>query len=157
MAQYGTTEVAQVCGISLNTVRQWANDYSAFLGPNARGEQGDRAFSTNDLEVLKYVAQLRSERMRKDAIIQRLGETTFPEIEQADQPLSELALPDATESHHAAPGAIVGLDAINTLERRFEALEAGRKDFAQGVALGFIGALVFVIFLLLLFLLRNYL
>ena len=63
--------------------RSKAKDYSQFLSPGASGSSGQRIFTARDLDVLKYVAQLRSEKIQRDVIIARLGETSFPEIDES--------------------------------------------------------------------------
>ena len=78
--QMRTTEAAKECNVTLNTIRNWCKDYGAFLSPGATVASGQREFTPHDLEVLKYIALLRSEGMQKGAIVQRLGETTFPEV-----------------------------------------------------------------------------
>ncbi len=148
--QYRTSDAATVCNVTVNTVRNWCKDYGAFLSPGASGEGGNRSFSGHDLEVFKYIAQLRSENMQKPAILQRLSETTFAEI---DTPLNDtnLAIVDAPDTPDTTPASIVVLDAISTLQRRFEALESSVNEVKQsqrdGVLMfgvGFIAALLFV-------------
>jgi len=75
-----TTEAARECNVTLNTIRNWCKDYGVFLSSGATVASGQREFTPHDIEVLKYVALLRSEGMQKGAIVQRLGETTFPDV-----------------------------------------------------------------------------
>jgi hypothetical protein len=115
--------------------------------------------TSTDLEILRYIYQLRNEKLQRPQIAQRLSETTFGHIESFDSPQigHELALPNTPESQSATPAPTVGHEYLIALERRLEAVEVGRKDFTQGIALGFIAALLFVMLLLALFALRNYL
>jgi|GEM_PF-3562117 len=149
--QYRTHEAATMCNVTVNTVRNWCKEYGDFLSPSARGSSGNRRFTGRDLDVLKYIAQLRSENMQKSAILQRLGETTFAEINAADQdePQSDqpVALPAAQEGLHHAPALIVALD---DHDRRLGALERRRLDSVTAIGLGFVGGLLFCAILIVL-------
>jgi DNA-binding transcriptional MerR regulator len=152
--KYGTTEVARACNVTLNTVRNWCKDYSAYLSPGASGSDGQRVFSGRDLEVVKYIAQLRTEKMQKGAILQRLSETTFAEIDERTDATDTTftAIQNAPDAQGDASAITVALHAITTLQRRFEALEASvtesKRNQRDGVLMfgvGFIAALLFVV------------
>ncbi len=128
-----TTDAAKACNVSLNTIRNWCRGYGVFLSPCASAIGEARAFTGRDMEVLKYIALLRSEGMQKGAIVQRLGETTFSEIEPDDtiEPTNdstELAPLASQEGLQQTQGAIVAPEYLMTIERRFEALEAARQE-----------------------------
>ena len=138
--QYHTTDAAKACNVTLNTIRNWCKDYSAFLSAGATVATGQREFTGRDMDVFKYIALLRSEGMQKDAIVQRLGETTFSEIE----PDAILAPPSLPETHHNAPAPLVALDDLQSrvalLERSvIETEQRNRPNlwwFAVGLAAG---------------------
>jgi DNA-binding transcriptional MerR regulator len=165
--QYRTSDAATTCNVTVNTVRNWCKDYGAFLSPGASGAGGNRSFTGRDLEVFKYIAQLRAENMQKSAILQRLSETTFAEID-ATQEDTAIASVDAQDARDGAFAPIVGQDYLMSIERRFEALQASvdevkrtpvtkQGEWFSGFGFGFIAALLFVLLLLALFALRNYL
>ena len=64
---------------------QLCKDYGAFLSPGATVTSGNRTFTGRDMEVFKYIALLRAEGMQKGAIMHRLGETTFAEVDTHEQ------------------------------------------------------------------------
>ncbi len=161
--QYGTTDAATACNVTLNTIRTWAKDYSAFLSAGATGESGQRVFTARDLEVLKYVAQLRSERMQKGAILQRLDETTFSEI---DTPLNttNLAIANAPDPPDLTPAPIVTPEYLISIQHDIEALKAavteGKRNQRDNMVVfvaGFLAACGLFILLLLIFLARHWL
>jgi DNA-binding transcriptional MerR regulator len=165
MVQYHTGDAAQACKVTLNTVRNWCRDYAAFLSPGASVTSGARVFNGRDMEVFKYIALLRAEGMQKGAIVQRLGETTFAEID-ATQEDTAIASVDAQDARDGSFAPIVGQDYLMSIERRFEAMQASvdevkrtpgtsQRDGVIMFGVGFIAALVFVVLLLLLFLLRH--
>jgi DNA-binding transcriptional MerR regulator len=151
--------------VSANTLRNWSEQYSDFLSLGARpGSKPERRFTEHDLTVLTYVKQLRSEGLERPAIIERLNETTFENVELLEatlQQTTELAPPALPEAPHAMPAVLVVVDAIekrvNALEQSRQATGQGQRDYVQGIAIGAIGMLLFMLFLLLLFLLRRYL
>ncbi len=114
--QYHTTDAAKACNVTLNTIRNWCKDYSAFLSAGATVATGQREFTGRDMDVFKYIALLRSEGMQKDAIVQRLGETTFPEIEEG-------AIIEQPALQETPPSAPAPLGARDDLETRLALLE----------------------------------
>ncbi len=152
--QYRTSDAATICNVTVNTVRNWCKDYGAFLSPGASGAGGNRSFSGRDLEVFKYIAQLRSENMQKPAILQRLSETTFAEIDEHTDATdtTSTAIQTAPDAPDSTPASIVALDAITALQRDVAALKASVTESKQsqrdGVVMfgvGFIAALLFVV------------
>jgi DNA-binding transcriptional MerR regulator len=163
MVQYHTGDAAQACKVTLNTVRNWCRDYAQFLSPGASVTSGARVFSGRDMEVFKYIALLRAEGMQKGAIVQRLGETTFAEIDDSTD-TTPTAIQNAPDASDSTPVSIVALHAITTLQRDVAALKASSQtpvlsqgEWFSGFGFGFVAALVFVVLLLLLFMLRHYL
>ncbi len=167
MVQYHTGDAAQACKVTLNTIRNWCRDYAGFLSPGAAVTSGSRVFTGRDMEVFKYIALLRAEGMQKGEIAQRLGETNFPEIDDsidASTDAVSTAIQTAPDTPDSTPASIVLLDAITTLQRDVAALKASSQtqapkqgEWFSGFGFGFIAALLFVLLLLALFSLRNYL
>lgn len=141
-----TTDAAKACNVSLNTIRNWCRDYGAFLSPGASATGEARAFTGRDMEVLKYIALLRSEGMQKGAIVQRLGETTFSEIAPDDtiEPAAdseELATQNAPESLQSTQAIIM---VVESLRSEVKAIQEARRFDAVGlVGLGIVIGLVF--------------
>ena len=142
-----TTEAARECNVTLNTIRNWCKDYGAFLSSGATVASGQREFTPHDIEVLKYIALLRSEGMQKGAIVQRLGETTFPDVAPGGWPNGTPTNTNAVEAVPAlqeGPGAVqwpvpVQNDLAPILGR-LERLEQGARPnwwwFAVGLGAG---------------------
>jgi DNA-binding transcriptional MerR regulator len=153
--------VAKQIDVSVQSVRRWADTYKDFLSESANPAPGKtRLYTWADVEVLRRIKELRDSGLTPEAITINLSVPT----KSLPTDISAIASVAAPDAPHASPGSIVALEAMNTLQRRFEALEASVKEGKQsqrdGVVMfgiGFICALVFVVLLLLLFLLRHYL
>jgi DNA-binding transcriptional MerR regulator len=165
--QYHTTDVSKACNVTLNTVRNWCKDYGQFLSDDATVTTGQRSFTGRDLEVFKYIALLRSEGMQKGAIVQRLGETTFADIDSGANSIEANPSPgdhsstvDATLQAHrnelmAPDGAPALIVVVDDLQKRMALLEASTKedrhnqrDGVMMFGLGFIAALMFVLLII---------
>ena len=79
--KYNPSDAAKTCNVSVNTVRGWIRDFGEHFTTEARGESGNRLLSDKDLNTLKYIASLRSNGLQRDAIAQRLQETSIGEAE----------------------------------------------------------------------------
>lgn len=161
MTTLATKPAANRLQVSPNTLRNWSDQYKLFLSAGAQaGAQPERRFTEKDLVVLTYIKQLRAEGLQAPEITQRLTETTFqdnevlveaPKIAIQPAPIAPEALPAVQESRSDDSGVIM---AITTLQSRFEALERSvgesRRDFVSGVAVGFIGAGLFFLIIVVL-------
>lgn len=149
---YRTNEIAQTCNVTVNTVRNWCKEFGAFLSPGATVTSGHRRFTERDKDVLLYVAQLRNENMQQSAILQRLSETKFPEIEETDEENAIVAHSDALEAHSGPQMPAVVLDAISEQNRKIEALQQAQRPnlwwFAAGLVVGLGAAAVAELFAL---------
>jgi DNA-binding transcriptional MerR regulator len=167
-----TKQAAIKLQVSPNTLRNWSDQYSTYLGESARpGYQPERQFTDKDLTVLTYIKQLRAEGMKEDSIKLRLAETKFTAIEILQTDINRLqqdttftAIQNAPDAPGASPASIVVLDAIATMQSDIAALKASSQTHApkqgewfSGFGFGFVAALLFVLLLLALFALRNYL
>lgn len=163
--QFRPADIAKECNVSVGTVRSWCSEFSEFLGPGANPADGDRKLSDRDLEVCKYIAQLRQEGMSKPQIALRLRETSFGTIEPPEAPTEkptealqtlQTNLQTAVEPASAAQLPLMAIDAIN---KRIDAIEATSqtKTLQFGVsmfALGFCAACL--LFLLIVVLVSIY-
>lgn len=147
-----TKEAAQRLGVSVGTLRNWSDQFAAFLSESARpGYQPERRFTGLDMVKLAYIKGLRSEGLQAEQIRQRLGETKFTEsevIETTDankpqQAPTDVTLESPADSRQGPETAILSiqvLDAINAQNRKIEALErSGRPGwwlFVAGVLCG---------------------
>ena len=145
-----TTDAARACNVSLNTIRNWCRDYGAYLSPGASAIGAARAFDGRDMDVLRYIARLRSEGMQRDAIIQRLGETTFAEIDD-DQPstqtgnLAQIAPTTAQEGLGQAPAMLVALQAMQAQIAALQQANRRRFDTVTVLGIGICIGLLFAV------------
>lgn len=147
-------DIAKECNVSVNTIRKWCQDYEEFLSPGARVTGEQRILTEDDLEVFKYISQLRKEKLPKPQIILRIRETPLGTVEpaqasiQPSNPIQES--PQATETGlmivDALQSIIAPLAAHNeALESRLQTLERQRQkiDVAYLVVITFaLGLLV---------------
>lgn len=142
-----TQQVAERANIHVNTVRKYSSQYAALLSPGARGGDGARLFSEQDVEILCTIAALRRTGMHPSAIVEQLQADAAP-------PVIDVAPTQATQSPHAAPTdathalAVLSIqhDTYMALQRRIEAVERNQHTLLRaatlwGVLLGAIGAL----------------
>ena len=138
---YRTNEIAQTCNVTVNTVRNWCKEFGAYLSPGATVTTGHRRFTERDKNVLLYVAQLRNENMQQSAILQRLSETKFPDIDEPEEESAIEPVQNAPETHSAAQLPMVALDDLrNEFNAKLEAIEQRNRPnlwwFAVGLAAG---------------------
>lgn len=161
--QFRPADIAKECGVSVGTVRNWCSDYAAYLSAGANPSDGDRKLSERDLEVCRYIAQLRKEGMSKPQIALRLGETSFGTVDPTEKPIekpvealqSALVTSEALQKPaEAATMPLAMLEHYQALEKRLDerltTIEANNRSWVQGLAVGFIGAALFFLVLLLL-------
>lgn len=99
---YRPSDVARLVDVSASTIRNWTRDYAEFFTESARGESGERLYTDQDVSVVKYVAQLRQDRMSRKAILLHLRETG---IEGDETPFTA----QPTEQKEAAEGTRAAL------------------------------------------------
>jgi DNA-binding transcriptional MerR regulator len=169
---YTPQAVAKEIKVSVQSVRRWADAYQDLLSDASHPAPGKtRLYTEGDIKKLKQIKDLRDKGLTTDAITIKLSEATKSQSKDTTQ----IASPDATDTTFTAiqtapdapdstPVSIVALDAINTLQRRFEALESSvtesKRNQRDGVVMfgvGFVAACGLFVLLLLLFMLRNYL
>jgi len=138
---YRTNEIAQSCNVTVNTVRNWCKEFGAYLSPGATVTTGHRRFTERDRNVLLYVSQLRNENMQQSAILQRLSETKFPDIDEPEEESAIEPVQNAPETHSAAQLPMVALDDLRSeFNAKLEAMEQRTRPnlwwFAAGLAAG---------------------
>lgn len=138
---YRTNEIAQTCNVTVNTVRNWCKEFGAYLSPGATVTTGHRRFTERDKNVLLYVSQLRNENLQQSAILQRLSETKFPDIDEPEEESAIEPIQNAPETHSAAQLPMVALDDLrNEFNAKLEAMEQRNRPnlwwFAAGLAAG---------------------
>lgn len=147
-------DVARTLGVSVGTVRNWSATFGEFVSASARGEHGNRAYSPRDVEVLRYVHQLRAEGMAVRDIAQRLRETSIGDTETLVTPALAADTQEPTERARtslepsAAPTAPAVRDAAlvlyNSLQQRLDALESTQQATSRAFMLGAVAGAVTV-------------
>jgi len=141
---YRTNEIAQTCNVTVNTVRNWCKEFGAYLSPGATVTTGHRRFTERDKNVLLYVAQLRNENMQQSAILQRLSETKFPDIDEPEEESAILPVQNAPETHSAAQLPMVALDDLrNEFNAKLEAIEQRTRPNVWWFVAGLVAGLGF--------------
>lgn len=161
--QHTPNQAAKACNVSVNTIRNWCKDYAAHLSAGAQpGGSGARLLTDRDLEVLRYIAQLRAENMTHEQVNQRLAETKIGETETLIQlpptpeetlqapPISVQSPSDAIQAYQAALTVMARMEErytslqnqIDTLDKR----QAARiNSIVMGVILGLLIAVVAIL------------
>lgn len=154
-------EAAKEVGVTVNTVRNWCRDYGEFLSAGANQENGgNRELEARDVEILKYIAELRKENLLQPQIRLRLSEksTHFGEIvttEGAIAPAnSPTNYPPNLQEPLQAEQAIIAHQALDTalqpVYARLEAIERNRLSVITAFAAGVIVAGLFFLIIVLL-------
>jgi DNA-binding transcriptional MerR regulator len=100
-------EVSKRLKVHANTIRNWADEYSTFMSPDALGKSpgGKRRFTEDDLRILATVAELRNQGIGSDKIRDALASgrradiippLPSPEEESARQSIALIPLPEYT-------------------------------------------------------------
>ena len=154
-----TKETAQALGVSVSTMRNWSDQYAAYLSETARpGHVPERRFTDKDLTVLAYIKQLRNEGMQAEQIRIRLSETTFNDIEIiTQQATTDFSKPDSVVVPQNAPDApetaqlaIRLLDSMNAMQRQIDGIQHARRDNIMMFGFGFIAAALMFLLLIVL-------
>lgn len=158
MNEHTPHSTANMLEITPVTLRRWCAAHAEFLSPGANPpERGEaRRFTGKDIEVLKHIKSLRAQGKTEAKINEQLRTLTFAEIETEAN--SEAITLEASQNAPEAPGRdlapIVALDDLQTrvalLERSADEARREQRGFVQGIAIGFIGAALFFLILLLL-------
>lgn len=155
---FAVSEAAAAVGASVHSLRRWCEWHAPHLSSGANPTSGQaRRLDRRDIEVLRYVKAQRDEGLQTLAINKQLKGLTFAVIDKPSTGEQQIDEPAALEGLGDAPSDIVvssAINAIETLNRRVEALETIRQTPAPVVAqrdatvafgLGFVAALLFVL------------
>ena len=152
--QFRPADIAKECGVSVGTVRAWCGEFSEFLSAGANPSDGDRKLSERDLEVCRYIAQLRTEGMSKPQIALRLRETSFGTVEPTEKPIGtttekpiesptfavDKALQSAVEPATMPLAMLEHYEALEKrLDERLTTIEANNRSWVQGLAVALSG------------------
>ena len=146
---------AKQIGIPGSTLRHWSRVYAEFLSDVSNPEPGtQRAFTGQDVETLRAVAQLRANGVGQDEIIARLRENpTTGQQKPLESPTTGLDAPSRANMYplplESLLNASVGkVDAINdkleAVDRRLERIESRRNTWLLVLAAFVAGVLVVV-------------
>lgn len=124
---------AEMIGIKAGTLRRWCAYHSAHLSATANPPTGQpRRFTNRDVEILRYVQDLRSQGVTVDSINSQLGLLTFPEIDTTGQNEEQL---EADSTELAAVGPQEGLHDVAAImlllsnhQAQIEALQQARDN-----------------------------
>lgn len=131
--KYNPSDAAKACNVSVNTIRGWIRDFGEHFTPEARGEGGNRLLSDKDLNTLQYIASLRLNGLQRDAIAQRLQETSIGEAETlVDVQKASIALQTATiaqpTGQESPSNDFAALVALNDLQTQILALQQAKEE-----------------------------
>lgn len=139
---------AEMIGIKAATLRRWADYHSEYLSTTAKPLAGQpRRFTSRDIEILKYVVDLRSQGLTVGDINSQLRLMTFPDVDTTEdvagsgEDSTELAPVASQERLQQSPGVVVAMEAM---QRQIDGLQQARRFDAVGfVGLGIVIGLVF--------------
>ncbi len=146
---------AKQVGIPGSTLRHWSKVYAEFLSDVSNPEPGtQRAFTGNDIETLRAIAQLRANGIGQDEIIARLRENpTTAQQKPLESPTTGLDAPSRANMYpmpleSLLNASVTKVDAIGDkltdVDRRLERLE-GRNHTLLLVLVAFAAGAVFVV------------
>ncbi len=150
------SQVAKRANVTAQTIRNYSHDYGALLSPSARGDDGPRLYSDEDVSILCAIAALRKSGIPPGEVAARVQNEAAPSVidvaisAPSNQPQEALK---ASHSDVATPQMV--LSAINgrieAIERRFEARErmVYLWSFGMGLWIGVVlmGAIFFVVWI----------
>lgn len=149
------TAIIDQLGLTPITLRRWSQYHAAHLSPLANPGAGQaRRFTGRDLEVLRHVQSLRDQGMTTALINEQLATLTFAEIDtdSTSTDTHAISLPNAQDAQDDASDITLALHAITTMRSDIDALKAfvvdsrhGQRDYMQGIGVGFVAALLFMI------------
>jgi len=130
--QLRPADIAKECNVSVGTVRAWCSEFAEFLSAGANPTDGERKLNEQDLEVCKYIAQLRKEGMSKAQIILRLRETTPQKPPEKPTEALQIVEESPQETPQAATATLERDIQIETLNRLIET-QAEQLREKQGI------------------------
>lgn len=145
-----TRQMAEIAGVSEQTVRNYTRRYAELLSPQARGETGPRLFNDQDVQVFCSIAAMSRENIPPQEVIERIKDGDV----YIDHTTPQQTTPNAPQSPQtpleASPAPIVvyidlqrQIDAVVRRQDAFDIERATerRNDKLQGALWGAIVAL----------------
>jgi len=156
MAEHRTFTLAhsaEMVGIKAATLRRWADYHSEYLSTTANPLAGQpRRFTNRDIEILKYVVDLRSQGLTVGDINSQLSTLTFPDVDTTEEPAgpgadnAELATVDAQETPGQTQALIM---VVQGVESRIAAVERSqRQGYVTAIGIGICIGLLFMLCLI---------
>lgn len=131
---YATKQAATKLNVTATTVRNWSENYGAFLSETARpGYQPERRFTEKDLTVLEYIKQLKTEGRRDAEVKQRLSETKFQDVEIIEPApmtlnVAQLSIEAQPAPQEAPSRDLATIVALNDLQTQIKVLERIQEE-----------------------------
>lgn len=114
-------ELAQLLGVSANTVRRWTRVFRSYLTPTGSPRPGNaRRLTPHDVRVLRLVAQARAENQPQELIEQTLDALQAGEWRDLPDMPPEWEQPDETITLPAAASRAYDVAQIAVLQRDLE-------------------------------------
>jgi DNA-binding transcriptional MerR regulator len=134
-----TNQLARRLGVSPNTIRNWADEFSEFLSESltSRSSGTRRIFSDRDSLILATIADLRAkgltqdqiiEALQKEKLVEALPGAATPEEEDAQK---SIALVPVAELHRALDQIKVMSGEIERLTHERDRAAAAREDTVE--------------------------
>lgn len=73
-------QVAKRANVHVNSIRNWSVDYADLLSPQARGEEGARLFTDEDVQTILAIAALRKSGVPPSEISGRIRQHEVPPV-----------------------------------------------------------------------------
>lgn len=129
-----TRQLSKIAKVSEQTVRNYSREYRDLFTPAARGEDGPRVFSDEDVQVFCSIASLRREGVPPAEVVERLQRG---DVYIEATPNSPQATPTPQEATPALMLALSGVLArLDALERNQELIR--RNDKLEGAMWGIV-------------------
>lgn len=133
------SQVAKRANVTAQTIRNYSSDYGALLSPAARGEDGPRLYSDEDVAVLCAIAALRKSGVPPAEVMERIQNEAAPSVIDLTPNVPSIQPQKALKEERSdivSPQMV--LSTINgrfeVLERRIEARE--RQTFWWTLGMG---------------------
>lgn len=110
--------MAEIAGVSEQTVRNYTRRYGELLSPQARGETGARLFSDQDVQIFCSIASLSRENIPPNEILGRIKQgDVFVELANHTTPQQATQSPQSAAAANTAMLAAArdALDASNAI------------------------------------------
>lgn len=142
MPNLSVGRVADLVGVSDHTVRRWSTDYQIFLSPLANpGKGAVRSFTAHDVNVLSFVATLKTQGREQSEIENRLKELqkdnwdSLPVVDLPDDPDQMMPVTEAqARAYELAHAAALRVE-LQHIQRELEAAHTRVEELEQQLKL----------------------